>query len=107
MISPLHTVSLKKARVLKLFVLEAHRNGWHAASTYRNGILNSELKFPIFNERAGPACNLFMCPQKKRWPAIKSVCACNRMNRNVVGYESLNGIHSRVMRDVGSCSDTL
>jgi hypothetical protein len=29
------------------------------------------------------------------------------MNRNVVGYESLNGIHSRVMRDVGSCSDTL
>jgi hypothetical protein len=31
----------------------------------------------------------------------------NQMNCNVVGYESLSGIHSRVMHDVGSCSDTL
>jgi hypothetical protein len=52
---------------------EAHRNGWHVALSYRNAILNSELAFPIFNMRAGPACKLFK-HLKKRLPAINSVC---------------------------------
>jgi hypothetical protein len=47
------------------FFQEAHQNGWHVASSYRNAILlNSELTFPISNVRTGPACNLFMCLQK-------------------------------------------
>jgi hypothetical protein len=44
---------------------EAHQNGWHAASSYRNAILNSELAFPIFMCAPGlPAIDLHMCLQK-------------------------------------------
>jgi hypothetical protein len=33
------------------FCVEAHRNGWHAASSYRNAILTSELAFPFLRAR--------------------------------------------------------
>jgi hypothetical protein len=40
-------------------------SSWHAASSYKNAILNSELTFPISSVRAGPACNLFTAPSGK------------------------------------------
>jgi hypothetical protein len=57
-------------KAAQMLIAGAHRNGWHAASSYRNAILNSELAFPILNMHAGPAYNLFICLQKKRLPAI-------------------------------------
>jgi hypothetical protein len=56
-----------------LFLQEAHQNGWHAASSYRNAILNSELAFPIFNFIYVPAKKAFAC-NKYHLPAINSVC---------------------------------